>query len=111
MGNLIFFVVVVAALGVAAYGAHRYEQRKRAAAIALARPGATPQPAAMVVTLNLLAPAAGQTCAGAVPAPAATLDLPWLTVPDGSALGASPAARVSWGRARGEFISVRERFD
>lgn len=81
------------------------------AAIALARPGATPQPAAMVVTLNLLASAAGQTCDGAVPAPAATLDLPWLTVPDGSALGASPAARVSWGRARGEFISVRERFD
>jgi len=81
------------------------------AAIALARPGATPQPAAMVVTLNLLAPAAGLTCAGAVRGPAGTLDLPWLTVPDGSAQGANPAARVSWGRARGEFVSVRERFD
>jgi hypothetical protein len=37
VGNLIFFVVVAAAIGVVAYAAHRYEQRKRAAAVALAR--------------------------------------------------------------------------
>jgi len=83
------------------------------ATVTLARPaGASVAPSAMVLTLNLLTAAAGQTCSGATLAPAQTLALPWLAAPDGAgAHAANPAVRVSWGRARGEFISVRERFD
>ncbi len=67
-------------------------------------------PAAMTVTLNVLAVAAGQTCSGAVAAPATTLAQPWLAPRAGGAF-VNPSARLTWGRLRNDFISVRERLD
>ncbi len=79
------------------------------AAIRLDKPGnvTTATPSAMTVTLNLLAAAAGTSCSGATPTGATTVNAPWLANPDGS----NPAARVTWGRQRGELLGLRERFD
>jgi MSHA biogenesis protein MshQ len=81
-------------------------------AVWLPRPGPTSalQPAAMTVTLNVLEPASGQTCSGTSLVAASTTALPWLASRLGGAF-ANPAARVTWGRLRNDFISVRERFD
>ncbi|MCX8003696.1 MAG: hypothetical protein N2688_01885 [Burkholderiaceae bacterium] len=66
------------------------------------------QPAAMTMTLNLLSTAAGSSCSAlGVATPATTAAMPWLANPDGS----NPAARVTWNRARGDLLQVRERFD
>jgi MSHA biogenesis protein MshQ len=79
------------------------------AAIRLDKPGAvtTAQPSAMTMTLNLLDTPAGTSCNGATPTAAVTAAAPWLANPDGS----NPAARLTWGRSRGELLGLRERFD
>jgi hypothetical protein len=78
-------------------------------AIRLDKPGpvSTAEPSAMTMTLNLLAAAAGSSCAGAAPTAATTIAAPWLASPDGS----NPSARLTWGRSRGELLGLRERFD
>ena len=63
---------------------------------------------AMNVHVNTLTAATGQVCGSGLPTAAtSTLASPWLAQPDGS----NPAARVQWGRSRGEFVQVRERFN
>lgn len=63
---------------------------------------------AMNVHVNTLASASGQVCSSGLPSAAtSTLASPWLAQPDGS----NPAARVQWGRNRGDFVQVRERFN
>jgi hypothetical protein len=66
------------------------------------------QPAAMTVTLNLLAGASGSSCSAVgTRSPATTLNAPWLASPSGE----NPQARVTWNRASGVHLSLRERFD
>jgi hypothetical protein len=63
---------------------------------------------AMNVHVNTLASANGQVCSSGSPiAATSTLASPWLAQPDGS----NPTARVQWGRSRGDFVQVRERFN
>lgn len=84
------------------------------AAIRLPRPGPleAPVPAAMTVTLNVLGAASGQTCSGTTLTPAVTLNMPWLAAPDSAGNhSANPRARVTWGRQRGDYLMLRERFD
>ena len=84
------------------------------AAVRLPRPGPLEAlvPAAMTVTLNVLAAASGQTCSGATLTPAGTLAMPWLAAPDNAGNhSANPRARVTWGRQRGDYLMLRERFD
>jgi hypothetical protein len=80
------------------------------AGIALASPAytSTTQPSAMTLMLNLLAVASGQSCSALNTTTAATTTaLTWLSWPNGS----NPSARVTWGRARGDAIYLKERFD
>jgi len=69
-------------------------------------------PSSMALTLVLLNPASGQTCTAGVLSPASTLAMPWLAAPDGAGnYSANPSARLTFGRTRGDVVSVRERFD
>jgi MSHA biogenesis protein MshQ len=80
------------------------------AAVPLPKPAntGTTQPAAMTMTLNVLAVAAGSSCSALGTAtPATTAAMPWLANPDGT----NPAARVTWNRVRGDLVQLRERFD
>ncbi len=80
------------------------------AGIALASPvySGTTQPSAMTLTLNLLSVASGSSCSALnTSTTATTTGLTWLSWPDGS----NPTARVTWGRARGDAMYLRERFD
>lgn len=80
------------------------------AAIALASPAytSTTQPSAMTLTLNVLSVAAGQSCSALnTSTTAATTAMTWLAWPN----GANPSARITWGRARGDAMYLKERFD
>lgn len=73
--------------------------------------GATTLPSSVTLTLNVLAPASGQTCTAGGLASATTIAMPWLAAPDGAGShSANPTARVSFGRSRGDTILLRERF-
>jgi hypothetical protein len=66
-----------------------------------------PVEGAMNLHLNTLPTTSGQVCsAGVATSASSTLSMPWLARPDGT----NPSARVQWGRSKGEFIHVRERF-
>jgi hypothetical protein len=80
------------------------------ASLTLPKPAAsiTSQPSAMTLTLDVLSPATGGSCtAGGAATSATTLAMPWLASP----AGANPSARVTWGRNRGGFVSLREMFN
>ncbi len=78
------------------------------ASIRLPKPAANSVvPSAMTVTLDTGA-ASGLSCNTTGTTIAATsATATWLSNPDGS----NPATRVAWGRARSEFLNLRERFD
>jgi len=62
----------------------------------------------MTLTLNVLAAASGTSCSALnTTTPATTSAMPWLSWPNGT----NPSARVTWGRARGDSMYLRERFD
>jgi MSHA biogenesis protein MshQ len=80
------------------------------AGIALANPSytSTTTPSAMTLTLNVLSVASGTSCSALnTLTTATTTGLTWLSWPNGS----NPSARVTWGRARGDSMYLRERFD
>jgi hypothetical protein len=84
------------------------------AAIVLPRPAISGPTtvSSMTLTLNVAAAPSGQTCTAGGLTAAGTLAMPWLAAPDGAGShSANPAARLSWGRIRGDYLSVRERYN